>query len=131
MIRFEEMRASPTPLDQRRVGDAFEQILDGHPGWLRDRAMLLISGLLSTRPGGPTERERLTLRVFADSETLRVEIHDGGKGAVLRRIRQAPGPSAGGWNPHLMNRVADRWGLVSDAEGAWVWFELSLRGEER
>jgi hypothetical protein len=30
------------------------------------------------------------------------------------------------WSPHLLSKVADRWGLVSGAEGAWVWFELDL-----
>jgi hypothetical protein len=131
MMRFEELKAAATTFDQRRVSEAFEEILTEQPSWQRDRATLLITELLSGRPDVPAANERLTIRVFADVETLRVEIHDGGGGAVLRKIRHALDPSAGGWDPHLMNRVADRWGLVSDAEGAWVWFELSLSGEHR
>jgi hypothetical protein len=26
----------------------------------------------------------------------------------------------------VLSRIADRWGLVSGDEGAWVWFELDL-----
>jgi hypothetical protein len=129
-MRFEEMTVSPTATDRRRLHDELGALLGEHAEALRDRATLLVTELLTGHPSVPTEEERLTIRIFADSTTVRVEVHDGGHGAVLRRIRRTPGVDARGWNPHLMNRVADRWGLVSDREGAWVWFELGLEEGE-
>jgi len=117
----------PTHGDRRRLDQAFGELLDDRPE-LRDRTQLLVAELLSRGPVPPADDERLTIRIFADADALRVEVHDGGRGAVLRRIRGAPDARGRGWTPSLMNRVADRWGLVSDQRGAWVWFELSLRG---
>jgi hypothetical protein len=130
MLHFEELEVVPTSFDRRQVRDALEQTFGDHPSW-RDKAVLLITELLSSRPSAAAAQERMTIRVFADPDTLRVEVHDGGQGSILRRIRQLPDASERGWNPHLMNRVADRWGLVSEEEGAWVWFELSQPIEGR
>jgi hypothetical protein len=126
VIRFEELSVAPTVADERRLNDALDQLLGGRFDPIRDRAALLVAELLSQDVGMAPVGERLMIRVFADEETLRVEVHDDGHGAVVRRIRQAPNVARHGWNPRLLNRLADRWGLVSAHEGAWVWFELAM-----
>ena len=128
VIRVEELTVSPTSAGERRLNVALGEMLGEQVDGVRNRASLLLTELLADRSGAAAAEELLTVRVFVDPDTLRVEIHDGGHGAVLRRIRQAPGVAGRGWNPHLMNRVADRWGLVSDQAGAWVWFELTVPG---
>ena len=103
---------------------AFSALLDERSPEVRDRAVLLIKELLA---GSAVHAPDVCLgvRLISDRGTVRVEVRDGGGGAVLGSLRQAPDvPSAGGWSPHLLSSMADRWGLVSGSEGAWVWFEL-------
>jgi hypothetical protein len=109
----------------------FSALLDERSPEVRDRAMLLIEELLSGSPVGAPDT-CLDVRLISDPGTVRIEVRDGGGGVVLGSLRQAPDPSSGGgWSPHLLSSMADRWGSVSGAEGAWVWFELDtiLAGE--
>ena len=107
--------------------EAFGRVLSGEAAPLRDRAMVLISGLLTAEEGPPsTGDEVIAVKVISAPRSVRIEITDAGSGVVLGGLRRPRHPASRGWSPHLLSRVADRWGLVSGAEGAWVWFELDL-----
>jgi hypothetical protein len=127
-----EFLLSPTPSGELDAKEAISRILTDESAVLRDRAMLLISELLASgedvRASGDN---RISVKVLSATRSIRVEIRDEGTGVVLGGLRRHQGPSSHGrgshgWSTHLLSRVADRWGLVSDADGAWVWFELDV-----
>ncbi len=107
--------------------EALGRVIVGEIAPLHDRAMMLISGLLSSEDGpAVTTGSGVSLRVISGSRSVRVEVTDSGSGVVLGGLRTTRRPASGGWSPHVLSRIADRWGLVSGDEGAWVWFELDL-----
>jgi hypothetical protein len=107
---------------------AFDRVFTDDAAPLRDRAMQLVSGLLDSEEGPSVKSGEgiVSVKVISGSRSIRMEIRDAGTGIVLGGLRKARGPASRGWSPHLLSRIADRWGLVSSAEGAWVWFELDL-----
>lgn len=120
------LTASPSAGTEAR--EAFERVLTGDSAALLDRAMLLISELLAHDEGARAidRDDGLSVKVLSVGRTVRVEIRDEGTGAVLGGLRRHQRPASRGWSPHLLSRIADRWGLVSGAASAWVWFELDL-----
>jgi hypothetical protein len=90
--------------------------------------MLLISGLLTSEEGPAVTggSGSVCVKVISAPSSVRVEIRDSGSGVVLGGLRRRREPTSRGWSPHLLSKIADRWGLVSGAEGAWVRFELDL-----
>jgi serine phosphatase RsbU (regulator of sigma subunit)/anti-sigma regulatory factor (Ser/Thr protein kinase) len=79
-----------------------------------------------TAPGAPIE---LLIRVTPDA--ARVEVTDAGK---VFGPRPQPAPDrAGGWGLHIVERIADRWGIgAQGAEGGTsVWFEIDRGGADR
>jgi hypothetical protein len=120
------LSASPTAeVDARK---AFGRVLTGETAPLRDRAMLLISGLLTSEEGPAVTggSGSISVKVISAPSSVRVEIRDSGSGVVLGGLRRRREATSRGWSPHLLSKIADRWGLVSGVEGAWVWFELDL-----
>jgi hypothetical protein len=116
-----------SPTAEVDAQEAFSRVLTGEATALRDRAMLLISGLLTSDEDPPlTGDESIAVKVISAPRSVRIEITDAGSGVVLGGLRRPRHPASRGWSPHLLSRIADRWGLVSGAEGAWVWFELDL-----
>lgn len=126
MLNEFSFTASPSAGVEAR--EAFERVLTGDSAALLDRAMLLISELLTTDEGARAidRDDSLSVKVHSVERTVRVEIRDEGTGVVLGGLRRHQRPASRGWSPHLLSRIADRWGLVSGAESAWVWFELDL-----
>ena len=135
-----EFHLSPGPAGEVDAKDAFGNVLTGASAVLLDRAMQLLSGLVAgeegLRAGGDVDR--ISVKVLSTGRSVRVELRDEGSGVVLGGLRRHQGSgSLGrgsgsiGWSPHLLSRIADRWGLVSGADGAWVWFELDLPQGER
>jgi hypothetical protein len=120
------LSASPTAEGDAKV--AFGRVFIGETAPLRERAMLLISGLLMNDEGPAVTGgdDSVSVKVISEPSSVRVEVRDSGSGVVLGGLRRRRGPTSPGWSPHLLSKVADRWGLVSGAEGAWVWFELDL-----
>jgi hypothetical protein len=118
-----EFSLSVSPTAEIDALEAFGRILADKTEPLRERAMLLISGLLTSEEG-PGGEGTVSVKVISCPRWIRVEIKDAGTGAVLEGLRKHRQPASNGWSPHLLSRIADRWGLVSTAEGAWVWFEL-------
>ena len=123
-----EFALHPSPSAGTEAQEAFSQILTGESAALLDRAMLLLSELFSNEEGAgtTTRNESLSMKVVSSGRSVRVEIRDRGTGMVLGGLRKHSGPASRGWSPHLLSRVADRWGLVSGVDGAWIWFELDL-----
>lgn len=123
-----EFSLSATPTAGIDAVEALGRVLTEETAPLRDRAILLISGLLTSEEGpSVTSRDgRVSIKVISSTRSIRLEIRDAGTGIVLGGLRQRRGPGSRGWSPHLLSSIADRWGLVSNAEGAWVWFELDL-----
>ena len=110
----------------------FAALLGDRSPDVRDRAVELIEGLLQ----GSDVRNidgSVDVRVLSEPGTVRIEVRDGGSGIVLGSLRRGPDASTrGGWSPPLLSAMADRWGLVSGVDGAWVWFELdTLAGSQR
>ena len=87
---------------------------------------LLVSELVtnSVRHSEMPPPRTVDLDVSLDSETIRVEVRDRGPGFEPRARR--PGQSkAGGWGLFLVERLADRWGVVRNTVTR-VWFEIDL-----
>jgi hypothetical protein len=116
-----------SPTAEVDAQQAFGRVLTGEAATLQDRAMLLISGLLTSEEDRPlTGDEIIAVKVISSPRSVRIEITDAGSGVVLGGLRKPRHLASKGWSPHLLSRIADRWGLVSGLEGAWVWFELDL-----
>lgn len=116
-----------SPTAEVDAHEAFGRVLTGEAAVLQDRAMLLISGLLTSEEDRPlTGEEIIAVKVITSPRSVRIEITDAGSGVVLGGLRKPRHLATKGWSPHLLSRIADRWGLVSGPEGAWVWFELDL-----
>jgi anti-sigma regulatory factor (Ser/Thr protein kinase) len=85
-------------------------------------AMLLASELVTNciRHAGVGRRQRIRLRALVTDTLVRIEVVDSGAGMCVV-MRAGDGP--GGWGLRLVDRIADRWGVVRDA-GTHVWFEI-------
>jgi anti-sigma regulatory factor (Ser/Thr protein kinase) len=85
---------------------------------------LLVSELVtnSVRHSATSPPETVGLDVSMHAETVRVEVRDSGSGFKPRA--RAPGQSkAGGWGLFLVERLADRWGVMCN-QFTRVWFEI-------
>jgi anti-sigma regulatory factor (Ser/Thr protein kinase) len=85
-------------------------------------ARLLVSELITNSVkygnGGP-----VTLEVASERpDKMRVEVIDQGSGFVPA-ARTKPATEVGGWGLHLVEVLADRWGVHEGS--THVWFELS------
>ena len=121
-----EFLLSPSPTAGGDAREALTGLLQGESVALLDRATKLIDELFTSLEDlhALTGDDRISVKVLPTDGSVRVEIRDHGTGAVLGGLRKLRGPSSQGWSPHLLSRIADRWGLVSSADGAWIWFEL-------
>ena len=88
-----------------------------------DDIRLMVSELVtnSVRHSG-TQREFVLLAVMQLGETVRVEVSDSGTG-FEPSVRSKDIDTPGGWGLHLVDRLADRWG-VETGRRTRVWFEL-------
>ena len=111
-------RDTKAPWHARR---AVEQ-LDGElADEVRPQVMLLVSELItnSVKYGG---RGDLRLQIDAKQpRRLRVEVIDQGAG-FTPTVRDRPLTTAGGWGLHLVESLADRWGVHEGS--THVWFEI-------
>lgn len=63
------------------------------------------------------------LRLVVDPQAVRVEVSDRGPGFTPTR-RGADDDREGGWGLFLVERMADRWGVLSADDRTRVWCEL-------
>ena len=64
----------------------------------------------------------VALRVLVHNGAVHVEVADEGPGFTPGRHRA--GQDEAGWGLFLVERLADRWGVVRDGRRTKVWFEL-------
>ena len=89
-----------------------------------DDVRLLVSELVTNavrHAGGPHGAE-VTLDVTIDAARLRVEVADPGAG-FDPQPRDDEMTRPGGWGLYLVDRIADRWGVVRNRMTR-VWFEI-------
>ena len=109
----------------RRAVEALEHKLDRTVlGDLR----LLVSELVanSVRHTGAAGADQIGLDVMLNDGVLRVEVSDRG-GGFEPRPRAPDQSKASGWGLYLVDRLADRWGVIRD-ELTRVWFEIDGDG---
>jgi uncharacterized protein YhdP len=121
-----EFALTASPSVATEATHALGEALTGAGSSVLDRAVLLISELITNERGVRTfvEGDVLSLKVISADGSARIEIRDAGTGVLLGGLRTHHRSTSQGWSPHLLSQIADRWGLVSGADGAWVWFEL-------
>jgi hypothetical protein len=112
-----EFSLSGSPTAEGEAQQAFDWVFTGDAAPLRDRAMQVVSGLLDSEEGPSVMSGDgiVSVKVISGSRSIRIEIRDAGTGIVLGGLRKARRPASRGWSPHLLSRIADRWGLVSSA----------------
>ncbi len=122
-----EFSVAPTSSAGAEAKEALVGLLEGEAEPLRARATLLLTELLivDRSLGTAAGDARIAVKVIPGDGSVRFEVRDDGSGLLLATLRRAS-KGTHGWSPHLLGRVADRWGLVSDDEGAWIWFELDV-----
>jgi integral membrane sensor domain MASE1/anti-sigma regulatory factor (Ser/Thr protein kinase) len=89
---------------------------------------LLVTELVTNcvRHARLTGPERIQLRVQVGADVLRVEVRDPGVG-FEPRLEQPRPDQVGGWGLHIIDRLADRWGLLPGTAGTALWLERDLR----
>ncbi len=96
-------------------------------GKVLEDATLLVSELVTNavrhapRAGSP----EVELRLKVDPERVRVVVSDPGGGFLAPRLPTAAESS--GWGLYLVDRIADRWGVISTDRNE-VWFEIDVGG---
>jgi anti-sigma regulatory factor (Ser/Thr protein kinase) len=111
------------PANSDAPAAARNRLQDLAPSDVPGEAVRLLTSELVTnsiRHAALGPRQRIHMRVLVTHRTIRVEVVDGGAG--LQLAMRAAG-SSGGWGLHLVNALADRWGVIRD-HGTHVWFEL-------
>jgi anti-sigma regulatory factor (Ser/Thr protein kinase) len=68
-------------------------------------------------------RTDFRVRVRTDTATIRVEVADASPALPARRAYLPD--SLSGRGLHIVDGMSDRWGVVRDAAGKTVWFELA------
>lgn len=100
------------------------------PGKVLEDATLLVSELVTNavrhapRAGAP----EVELRLKLDAERVRVVVSDPGAGFVAEP-RLPTASESSGWGLYLVDRIADRWGVISKDRNE-VWFEIDVDGEK-
>lgn len=106
---------------------ALDPLAGDMSGDLLDDVRLLVSELVTNSvrhaPGGASGR--VALEVSPSGRGLHVEVIDSGQG-FEPRPREAG--RDGGWGLHLVDRLADRWGVARDG-GTRVWFDIGAAAQ--
>ena len=106
------------PARARRAVEALAA--DVAPDVLADATLLVSELITNSVKYGRSDVVRLELQRDGDGG-LRVEVADEG-GGFVPTARDRPATEVGGWGLHLVHRLADRWGVASEASR--VWFEI-------
>ena len=112
--------ASSAGAARRFLRHELEQLEVGEPP--AEATVLLTNELISNAV--LHARTDMELRVRTWDDVIRVEVHDGN----TRRPSPAPAPAdaTSGRGLHLVEALADRWGIDGTPDGKVVWFELPI-----
>jgi anti-sigma regulatory factor (Ser/Thr protein kinase) len=88
---------------------------------------LLVSELVTNavRHAPRDGASEVELRLKADRERVRVVVSDPGAGFVASP-RLPTASESSGWGLYLVDRIADRWGVISKDRNE-VWFEIDVK----
>jgi anti-sigma regulatory factor (Ser/Thr protein kinase) len=118
-----ELDSGPTAAAEAR---AALTVLDGRvTGEVLDDLRLLVSELVtnSVRHSGAAPTATVELQVVSRPRGVRVEVADCGNGFQPRP--RTPGQAVdSGWGLHLVDQIADRWGVENSGRKR-VWFEIA------
>lgn len=104
-----------------RARRAVEQLGSGIDDAIRHDVLLLVSELVTNSVKYGAEGD-LKLHIQAQAPTkLRVEVINEGA-SFVPKARTRPRTEPGGWGLHLVETLADRWGV--HAGSTHVWFEI-------
>ena len=97
------------------------------PGKVLDDATLLVSELVTNavRHALRTGIPEVELRLGNERDRIRVVVSDPGDGFVVEP-RLPTASESSGWGLYLVDRIADRWGVVTRDRNE-VWFEIDVR----
>ena len=103
---------------------ALDDLEGGLPADQLGDVRLLVSELVTNaiRHAGLDEADAIRLAVAVDGGTIRVDVHDPGRGFDVGDAPTDPA-RASGWGLFLVETLADRWGVERES-GTHVWFEL-------
>jgi anti-sigma regulatory factor (Ser/Thr protein kinase) len=120
-VRFE--RGPTAASAARNALAALEQRLDAG---VLDDIRLLVSELVTNaiRHAGISNGGQVGLDVSINGPRVRVEVADPGAGFDPTPRKEAM-TKPGGWGLYLVDRIADRWGVVTNRINR-VWFEVDL-----
>jgi anti-sigma regulatory factor (Ser/Thr protein kinase) len=110
-----------TPAAPARARGALDLIADRISAERMRDVRLLVSELVTTAVRH-ADGEAVRLVVALTGGTLRIEVHDPGRGFELKPPPDDP-LRASGWGLVLVEELADRWG-VDHSPRTRVWFEM-------
>jgi anti-sigma regulatory factor (Ser/Thr protein kinase) len=112
--------------------NAFWRSLPGeqHPSVRSADAELLVSELVTNcvlHADPPAGGDPISFVLGVDSERVRVEVSDAGKGFMAPTSKGGPRDAGSGWGLRLVDQLADDLGVDrSPKGGSTVWFEMHL-----
>jgi len=107
----------------RRAVDELEEA--GLSSVLLDDLRLLVTEVVTNAVRHGPEHGSIELSIRAGGGGVRVEVSDPGRGFVYDGPT-GPADTEGGWGLYLLDRLADRWGIIEEPRTR-VWFEMSDR----
>jgi anti-sigma regulatory factor (Ser/Thr protein kinase) len=119
---FQFPPAEDAPAQARASLEVFDQILA--PEVLEDLQLVVSELVTNSVKFGPKRSITLSLQIAPDGN-VRGEVIDQGDGERAK-VEMTPEPSLdGGWGLHLVDRVANTWGVYEGS--THVWFEVGPR----
>jgi anti-sigma regulatory factor (Ser/Thr protein kinase) len=116
---FQFPPAEDAPAQARAALEVFDQILS--PEVLEDLQLVVSELVTNSVKFGPQRNITLSLQIGTDG-LVRGEVIDQGDGERAR-VEMIPEPTLdGGWGLHLVDRVAQRWGVHEGS--THVWFDV-------
>lgn len=94
------------------------------PGKVLEDAILLVSELVSNAVRHAIRSSEVELRIKNEPGRIRVVVSDPGAGFMVSP-RLPTAAESSGWGLYLVDRIADRWGVVTKDRNE-VWFEIDV-----
>jgi serine/threonine-protein kinase RsbW len=103
------------------VGLAFPEIT-------RENLALLVSELVNNAVlhAGGSVRDRIQVELVNGTDSVRLAVHDGGRGFPCATPESGAPLAAGGRGLVIVDALADTWGVDSDPDGCTVWCEVAV-----
>jgi serine phosphatase RsbU (regulator of sigma subunit)/anti-sigma regulatory factor (Ser/Thr protein kinase) len=119
------LRIPPEPDSVSRARGALAALEPDLDGDTLGDLSLMVSELVtnSIRHSGSPDGSPMWLQIATHPERIRVEMTDGGSGFEVGEPKPDP-DGTGGWGLYLVDRLADRWGVIRAARSTSVWLEL-------